>query len=164
MRVYTTGSLIALFFCSSCIGLDQHTSQTSTTKPLSRAAAFAEGVAGPLTELVGDLAPIAKAIVKEISNELPGDVTKIREDLFEEMSPAAGTKMESVPSLSGATAFAERVSGTLTGLVGELLPPVHKAKGEKVSSGLPGILAKVHEELFEHLPRALPSRKNSSPP
>ena len=163
MRVYTIGSLIALFSCSSCIGLDQHTSQTSTTKPLSRAAAFAEGVAGPLTALVGDLATTAKAIVKEISNELPGDVTKIREDLFEEMSPAAGTKMESVPSLSGATAFAERVSGTLTGLVGDL-PPVNEAKGEKVSSGLPGILAKVHEELFEHLRRALPSRKNSSPP
>ena len=163
MRVYTTGSLIALLSCSSCIALDHNTSQPSTTKPLSRATAFAEGVAGTLTELVGDLAPVAKAMVEEISNELPGDLAKIREDLFEEMSPVIPAKKESGSPSSGATAFAERVSVTLTELVGNLAP-VAKATAEEGSSGFPGIFAKVHEELFEHLSRALPRRKNSSPP
>ena len=163
MRIYITGSLIALLSCSSCIALDRNTPQPSKPEPLSRATAFAGRVAGTLTALMGDLAPVAKAVVEEVADELPGDLTKIREDLFAEMSPAIPSKKTSSPPSSQASALTERVSGTVTELVSNLAPAA-MGIAERVSSELPGIMAKVREGLFEHMSRGPSRSKESSPP
>lgn len=147
MRLYTIGSLIALLSCSSCSALDRNTS-ASQPAPLSRATAFAGQVAGTFTELVSDLAPLAKAVVEEVANELPGDLTKIREDVVAEMSSAI-PKKNSSPPLSQATALTERLHGTVRELVGHFAPST-MATVEKVSRELSWTATKVREGLFGH--------------
>lgn len=146
MRLYTIGSLIALLSCSSCSALDRNTS-ASQPAPLSRATAFAGQVAGTFTELVNDLAPLAKTVVEEVANELPGDLTKIREDVVGMTS--ATPKKNSSPPLSQATALTERLHGTVRELVGNLAPSA-TAIVEKVSRELSWTATKVREGLFEH--------------
>ena len=163
MRTYITGSLIALLSCSSCIALDRNTSQPSKPEPVSRATAFAGRVAGTLTELLSDLAPLAKAVVEEATHELPGDLTKLRADVFAEMSPAIPSKKNSSSPSLQPSAVIERVSGIVTELVGTLAPAATGIAAE-VSRELPGIVAKFREGLFEQRSRAMSSGKDSSPP
>ena len=86
MRLCITGGLIAILFCSSCMALDQNTSKPTKTKPLTRATAFAKQVSGTLSELARDVGPVFKGVTEEISGELRGDLTRVREEWSAQMS------------------------------------------------------------------------------
>ena len=84
MRIALTTCLLAILFCSSCMAVDQSTSKRA--KRVSHTPTIAQQLSNTLTQLTLEGMPLVKAMTDEVSSELRGDWSRIREEWSAQMS------------------------------------------------------------------------------